>query len=701
MSTTAPPATRPGPAWRERLESLPVERLRGVGVAAALVLAGAAVLALNLSGAPLRTAGEGTIVSRAWAVQYMDRLVPGAYLYDQPPLGWLQVSLWARLTGAFDRAPTAVAAGREAMVVAFLPSAALLWALARRLGLARWSAALALAVFGLSPLAVALHRQVSLENLATPWLLAAFVVAAGPTRRLGSLAATGALLGLAALTSPDALLVLPALALLLWRAAPSEARTYVLPAAATAFVATCATYPAYAVLKGELTSDVGPSLARGLGDQLLDLTRTGSVFSAGTTGHGIVAGWLGLDPLLPTLGLAAAIFALVSLPRLAPVAVAFLVVAAAVVRPGHLTPSLPVLSLPFAALLVAGAAERLWPQGAAPPARARARRAAARGDDLADDPAARATGPGPVPAARTGARPGGVGERPPGRGRAAAPGERLPVAFVAAALAAVAVAAVWAPDGRALLSRDDEAVPRDAAVWVAANAGGGPILADAGLWADLAQAGVPPTRLVIHPSIDDPPPARIITLRLWPTAGAIVSSPVTRAGALADPRLGELLDKSLVVAGFGDGDGRVEVRAVDPQATDVASLRRHDPATAAATGAELAGDGDLAVAPDARALLVAGEVDERVMGGLAAVVTATAGAGAGPVEVAGFPADPAELAAGEARRAVVLRAADREATTDVVRVLRAQAPGYRPASVTVGEDGRVTATWAIAALSRP
>ena len=109
------------------------------------------MLAVNLAGAPARTGGEGTIVSRVWAAQHLSRLAPAPYLYDQPPLGWLQVSVWTRLTGAFGAAPTAVAAGRSTMVLAFAASAGLLWLLARRLGLARWSAALAVVTFGLSP----------------------------------------------------------------------------------------------------------------------------------------------------------------------------------------------------------------------------------------------------------------------------------------------------------------------------------------------------------------------------------------------------------------------------------------------------------------------------------------------------------------------------------------------------------------------
>ena len=696
MTTTAPAFTRSEPSWRTRLESLPVERLRGLAVATMLVVAGAAVLAVNLTGAPARTGGEGTIVSRVWAAQHLSRLAPAPYLYDQPPLGWLQVSAWTRLTGAFGAAPTAVAAGRSAMVVAFAASAGLLWLLGRRLGLARWSAALAVVAFGLSPLAVALHRQVSLENVAVPWLLAAFVLAASPRHRLGALAGSGALLGVAVLTSPDALLALPALALALWQATSSENRRYVLSVVTATFVASLVPFAAYAALKGQLGPGDGPSLAQGVENQLRDLTPTGSVFSSGSTGHGIAAGWFGLDPVLPVLALAAAVLALVALPRLAPSAVAYLVVVAAVVRPGHLTPSLVVLALPFATLLVAGVVERLWPRaeraGASAGGRPARAKAAAVAPGAEDDPAARAAGPGPVPAARPSPR-SGRAARSARVGGAGAGAWRTPVAAGVAVLAGAVVATVWAPDMGRLLSRDDEAVPRQAARWVEANVPEGPILVDAALWADLAEAGVPEDRLVIQPSVDDPPPAREYTLATWPGAGAIVTTPASRAGARGDARLPGLLDNSLVVAAFGAGDGEVEVRAVDPRAPDVTSLRHHDPASARSLGGSLARNDDLTFVPNARALLVAGEVDERVMTTLVAV-----GAGQ-PIEIRDFPADPAETAAGEARRSVVLRTDDPGGTEEVTRLLDRQAPPYRPDDVTVADDGSVRVTWTLAALS--
>jgi hypothetical protein len=55
-------------------------------------------------------------------------------------------------------------------------------------------------LFALSPLAVSSLRMVFLDNLATPWVLSAFVLAASPKRRLWSYAASGACFAVAILT---------------------------------------------------------------------------------------------------------------------------------------------------------------------------------------------------------------------------------------------------------------------------------------------------------------------------------------------------------------------------------------------------------------------------------------------------------------------------------------------------------------------
>src|SRR4029450_8812532 len=98
------------------------------------------------------------------------------------------------------------------MLIAKLVSTALLFVLCRRLGLGRTPATGAVLLFGLCPLAVVYDRWTFLDNLVTPWLLLAFVLAYSPRRSI--LAATGAALSfaMATLTKEAARVVLPAFA---------------------------------------------------------------------------------------------------------------------------------------------------------------------------------------------------------------------------------------------------------------------------------------------------------------------------------------------------------------------------------------------------------------------------------------------------------------------------------------------------------
>ena len=71
-------------------------------------------------------------------------------------------------------------------------SVALVYALGRRLDMRRPTAALAVVLFGLSPLSVALQRQVYLDGIAVAWMLAAFVLALSWRRQLWQHLAAGA-----------------------------------------------------------------------------------------------------------------------------------------------------------------------------------------------------------------------------------------------------------------------------------------------------------------------------------------------------------------------------------------------------------------------------------------------------------------------------------------------------------------------------
>ena len=271
-SPSAPAFTREGPGWRYRVESMPVRRLQDFSIAALVVAVGGAVHAVGLAEAPGRTTGEGVLVGRAWLLDDGGLLARSTDWYDHPPLGWLLLGLWTSLTSAFERAPTAVGAGRELMLVAYVAAAGLLWLLGRRLGLRRWATTIALVVFGLTPLAVDLHRQVSLDNLAVPWLLAAFALASNPRRPLVAYAGSGACLAAAVLTRESALLFVPLLVWHLRRSSVPSTRRYALVVSGTLFVLVCLAYLVPVAASGELAATrEHPGLLDGIGYRLRHL----------------------------------------------------------------------------------------------------------------------------------------------------------------------------------------------------------------------------------------------------------------------------------------------------------------------------------------------------------------------------------------------------------------------------------------------
>src|SRR5215471_4587267 len=185
----------------------------GTGAAlliAVLVITGLAS-AWNLQGWPGRVNDdEGTYVAEAWAMLAEHHLSHYTYWYDHPPLGWALIAGWAWLTDGFHRDPSAVMLGREVMWLANLVSCALLYLVARRLGMRRAFAAAAVLLFGLSPLAIYYHRMVFLDNLAAMWLLAALAIAASPRRSLAAALWSGVCFAIAALTKETVVLLLPA-----------------------------------------------------------------------------------------------------------------------------------------------------------------------------------------------------------------------------------------------------------------------------------------------------------------------------------------------------------------------------------------------------------------------------------------------------------------------------------------------------------
>jgi 4-amino-4-deoxy-L-arabinose transferase-like glycosyltransferase len=334
----------------------------------ALVLVGLAT-AWNLQGWPGRVDDdEGTYVAQAWAMISQHHLASYTYWYDHPPLGWAQIAGYIWLTDGFARYPSAVMAGREFMLVITLASSVLLFVLARRLEFRRTTAAVAVVLFGLSPLAVYYHRMVSLDNIGVLWLLAAMVAATSRRRNLAAAFWAGVFSAVAVLSKETIGLLLPVVFWIIWQQAQRHTRKWHLAIYGTTFLLLTAFYPLYAALRGELLPGSGHvSLIWALWWQLFERTGSGFIFGAGGAGtaHGLLTLWLGTDRWLIGAGVALVPAGLL-IRRLRPLALALLIQVAMAMTGGYLPFFYVTAMIPFAALLIGGIADTLWERASSP-----------------------------------------------------------------------------------------------------------------------------------------------------------------------------------------------------------------------------------------------------------------------------------------------------------------------------------------------
>ncbi|MFB9180577.1 glycosyltransferase family 39 protein [Dactylosporangium sucinum] len=329
-----------------------------------LLLVAGLVNGWNLHGWPGRVNDdEGTYVNQAWAMLDHGALSHYTYWYDHPFLGWAIIAGYAGLTDGFDRAPSAVMVGREAMLIAALISCALLFLLARRLKLNRAWAAVAVALFALSPLAVYFHRMVFLDNLATMFVLAALAAAASPRRSVAAALWSAVWFASAALCKETIVILLPALVWLLVQHTDRRTRVWNLGVFFVSLTVLVSSYPVFALLKSEFLSGPGHvSLTWALWWQLFGRSGSGSLLDPSSGTFSLAKSWTDLDPwlLLPGVLL---IPAGVAVARLRPIALALLIQVVMMCRGGYMPFAYVIALLPFAALLVAGAGNLLWARG--------------------------------------------------------------------------------------------------------------------------------------------------------------------------------------------------------------------------------------------------------------------------------------------------------------------------------------------------
>jgi hypothetical protein len=324
-----------------------------------VVATGALVHAWGMDTFPRWVDDPGTYLSQAWSVQYEHNLSPYSYFYDHAPAGWIQIALWSMLTRGFDRYDSAMAFGNECMLLAKVASIVLLYWLARRLRFTRPAAAAAALVFALNPLALAYTRWTFLDNLVTPWILLAFALAFSRNRTLAGGVGAGLAFAMAALTKETTLVFAPALLWALMQNSDRRNRSHVLVMSCGVSVLLMATYPVYALTKGEFFEGAGHNSLLGTARwQLLGRQASGSILDPASSVRDTLSQWLTYDASLVVAGLLA-VPLLLLVARMRAVAICLAVQALVVARGGYVPAMQIVNFLPWCSLAVLGAVEIL------------------------------------------------------------------------------------------------------------------------------------------------------------------------------------------------------------------------------------------------------------------------------------------------------------------------------------------------------
>jgi hypothetical protein len=480
------------------------------------------VQATNLLHWPNTQFDEGTYVGNAWAVGH-GALAPYTYSYGHPPLTWIFIALWTWAKGIFGDGGFSIDTGRELMLVVTIISCSLLFTLARRLNMGRAVAAGAVLLFALSPLALFFHRAVLLDNVSIAWALAAFVLARTPRHRLWAYAASGACFAVSVLCKETTLILLPALLFAAAQNVDRRTRRYCLTLFVSFLGLIALSYPLYAALKGELLPGHGHvSLVGYTIVQLFTREGTGSIFDPQSQAHGIVIAWLKLDPWLVGAALILSPIALARRSTRA-ISLAFLIQVAMVLRPGYLPNMYVIGMLPFAALVIAGAGETLWQKAR------------------------------------------GLGAR--------AVAWSMSVAVLCAAIAlALIVVPRWAHGDKVATTTRLDGPERAAERWLVDNVSRRQrLIVGDEFWIYLIQHGFDhrPMRggffsrtVVVYWPLDYDPAVKRHFPGGWRDFDYVVSTQAVRSTMRLTPTTAQALRHSRVVARFGQGEGRIEVRAI-------------------------------------------------------------------------------------------------------------------------------------------
>nr|MDQ6925931.1 glycosyl hydrolase family 8 [Candidatus Eremiobacteraeota bacterium] len=250
-STSAQPGT---PSRLARLRGIARISVPEPVIVAALMAVALVAQGLNMFHYPAFTFtdDEGIYLSQAWAALREGRLSPYTYVYDHAPAGWLQIAAWMGLTGGPHTFGSPVNSGRILMLLLHLAMVPILYQLARKLRVGAPLAALAVALFSLSPLALFYQRLVLIDTVMLFWALLSINLLLDGWGRLSRVVVSGACFGIAILSKETALFLLPALGFIALKQRRRHQGQFGVGSWLLAMAVVISFYPLFAWLKGEL-----------------------------------------------------------------------------------------------------------------------------------------------------------------------------------------------------------------------------------------------------------------------------------------------------------------------------------------------------------------------------------------------------------------------------------------------------------------
>jgi transposase/4-amino-4-deoxy-L-arabinose transferase-like glycosyltransferase len=268
--------------------------------------------AINVFYFPHYEEDEGTYMSNAWAITH-GLITPYSYGYGHPPLAWMQIAAWAKLTGGFFTFGNAINSGRVLMLLYAVGCSLLVYLVTRRISGSLSTGLLAMAIFSLSPLSITFQREVLLDNFATFWFLLSLYLVVISKSHLLYIITAAISFGFAFLSKEIIIVLLPVMIYAVWLYTARFQRTFTLVAFTYIVIAICSCYVLLAILKGELF----PYSWHLPWDNHQHLSLLDTYISQASRGQGEGSiidswnAWIKADPLLIALGIIPTAFNLI------------------------------------------------------------------------------------------------------------------------------------------------------------------------------------------------------------------------------------------------------------------------------------------------------------------------------------------------------------------------------------------------------